>query len=341
MSGLVRNGAVPYLSGNDAQFESGSPSGYQGAAMRLARRLSAVSVAATLMLGLGPPVEAAAAKKDFVRHADDSCRNRRGEYYVCAPWRLYLRSGRVIRLTEARVFTGSGVKSRAPFALSPHGSTAAYFRLKDNALVVRDVTTGKVRVVPGITWSATRRFMIDISPGGRFIILDRGYPQPYQILDSVSGRVHTLPAGQIPVSFSPDNEYLLTRQQEVATVYSTETWAVVRVRQGAQGGALHMDGTTVAYIDRSNRQTHYIRFLNLATGGTAGSPIKLPPGEFGGQLYWDRANHLDVLATVTAASRGDRTTWRWRRANDAMRVLDTFVERSLDEIDVIAGLWYL
>ncbi|MCA2187902.1 hypothetical protein [Nonomuraea cavernae] len=47
------------------------------------------------------------------------------------------------------------------------------------------------------------------------------------------------------------------------------------------------------------------------------------------------------MTTVKAESRGDRTTWRWRRANAAMRVLDTFMERSLDEIDVIAGLWYL
>ncbi|MEV0595687.1 hypothetical protein [Nonomuraea cavernae] len=112
--------------------------------------------------------------------------------------------------------------------------------------------------------------------------------------------MHTLPAGQIPVSFSPDNKYLLTRGQGVATVYSTETWGVVRVGQGTLGGTLHMDGTTAAYIDRSGHKTHSIRFLNLATGGSTGSPIEIPPGESGSQLYWDRANHLtDASSRVT------------------------------------------
>ncbi|MEV0590599.1 hypothetical protein [Nonomuraea cavernae] len=161
----------------------------------------------------------------------------------------------------------------------------------DDALVVRDITTGKVRAVPGVKWSTTNRFMIEISPAGRFIILDRGSAQPYRILDSVSGEVHTLPAGQIPVSFSPDNKYLLTRGQEVATVYSTETWRMVRVRQGTLGGALHMDGTTVAYIDRSGHKTHSIRFLNLATGGSAGSPIEIP-GESGSARVYPRRRHI-------------------------------------------------
>ncbi|MEV5413119.1 hypothetical protein AB0K60_30315 [Thermopolyspora sp. NPDC052614] len=309
--------------------------------MRLVRRLAAISVTAALAMSLGAAAQAeTTAAKNFVRHADDSCRDRKGEYYVCAPWRLYLRNGRVMRLTDARVFTGTGRKSRAPFALSPHGSKAAYFRLKDNALVVRDVTTGKVRVVPGITWPSNRS-MIEIGPAGRFIILDRGFSDPYPIVDSYSGRIHTLPVGEVPQSFSPDNKYLLTSRGEFVTVYATDTWTVVRTRQAAPSGALHMDGTTVAYIDRGNRKTHYIRFFNLATGRPAGNPIKIPAGEFGSALYWDRANHLDVLSRVKAGSSGDRTTWRWRRANDAMRVIDTFVERSLDEIDAVAGLWYL
>jgi hypothetical protein len=57
--------------------------------------------------------------------------------------------------------------------------------------------------------------------------------------------------------------------------------------------------------------------------------------------YGDRGDNLGVLSFVQSRSRGDLTTWRWRRANDGMRVLDTFAKRSADEIDVVAGFWYL
>lgn len=279
-------------------------------------------------MGLGPAAVAEAAPgKRFVRHADSGCRDRKGEYHVCAPWRLYLRSGRVIRLTEARMYPSGGRKYPAPFALSPHGGNAAYFRLKDGALVVRDVTTGKVRVVAGVDWS-NHRHSIALGPLGRFVVLYRVHPGPYQIVDSLTGRRHTLPVGEVPQNFSPDNRYLLTRRQQDVTVYETGTWRVVWSRKNAPGTALHMDGTTVAYIDRGDRKRHRIRFFDLATGRRVGASLRLPAGEFGMAVSWDRANHLDVLSTVNAGTSGDRTTWRWRRANDGMRVIDTFVERS-------------
>ncbi|GIH97063.1 hypothetical protein ACFFMN_36175 [Planobispora siamensis] len=289
----------------------------------------------TLWAGPGSSVHATAAK-DFVRYADDSCPGKNGEYYVCAPWRLSLRGGKVIRLKEARVFIGPGKKIRAPFALSPHGSKAAYFRLKDGALVVRDITTGRVRVVPGIRWPVDLPLQISLSPGGRFVVLRGDYLQPRRVLDTVTGRTHPLPAGRTPWSFSPDNAHLLASDGDGrSVVYSTADWSVVR-RARTPAGSLHTDGTTIAYIDR--RGGHRIRFLNLVTGRPAGAPLKIPADESGHWLLWDRAGNLDLLTMVKSRSAGDHTTFRWRRASDGMRVLDTFTNRSSDEIDVITGL---
>ena len=311
--------------------------------MRLTRRSGTLLLAAVLSVGTGAPVEATSAK-DLVRYADGSCPGKGfGVQHLCAPWRLRLRSGRVVRLTDARLFVDQGSKrpGLAPFALSPHGSQAAYFRLKDDALVIRDVTTGKVRVVPGVKWSLTNRFRIGLSPAAQFVVTRRG--ELHQVLNSVTAQAYTLPAGQYPMSFSPDNKHLLVRQRDgTSVVYSTETWSVVRTGpRAAFFPALHTNGTTIAYIDSDpfGKEPGSIRFLDLA-GGPVSSPIKLPAGEDGNALLWDRANHLDIL---TRAHSGHDLVWRWRRANDGMRVLDTFVQPPSefsvdDEIDVFSGV---
>jgi hypothetical protein len=311
--------------------------------MRLARRLGLLFVAAVMSVGAAAPAGAMSAK-DFVRYADGSCPGKKpGEQHLCAPWQLRLRSGRVIRLTDARMFANPGDKrsGRQGFALTPHGSQVGYFRLKDDALVIRDVTTGKVRVVPGVKWSLTNRFMFGLSPAAHFFVIKR---EPLQVLNAVTGQAHTLPAGQHPLSFSPDNKYLLVSQQGGGlVVYSTETWGVVRT--GPRVGfapALHANGTTIAYTDWDPRgkEPEYIRFLDLTTGGPAGSPIKIPTGESANGLLWDRANHLEIL---TRRVSGDGQIWRWRSADDGMRVLDTFLLRSSelsvdDEIDILSGV---
>jgi hypothetical protein len=322
------------------------PSDDQGVNMGLARRLAAllgaVLLVSTLGAGSESPAAAAARKTQYVRYAGASCLGRNGEYHVCAPWRLVLRSGRVIRLTEARVFATADHKGRAPFGLSPHGSQAAYFRLRDGALLVRDVTSGKVRVVPGITWSPNQP-RISLSPAARFIVVQRDFGGPRQLLDSITGQVvHTLPAGEHPVSFSPDNRYMITARPIAggvgysAVVYSTAIWSVVH--RGARAGALGMDGTTIAYIADWNTKHPSIRIVNVVTGAPTRAPIPIPAGEFPHWAIWDRAGHLDLLTHVTSRSAGYRTTFRWRRANAGMRILDTFVNRTSDEIDTIAGL---
>ncbi|MEU7854660.1 hypothetical protein [Nonomuraea sp. NPDC049141] len=187
----------------------------------------------------------------------------------------------------------------------------------------------------------TNRVGIGLSPAGHYVVTRRN--ELHQVLNSVTAQAHTLPAGQYPMSFSPDNEYLLVRQQDgTSAVYSTETWGVVRTGpRAAYFPALHANGTTIAYLasDPFGKEPDYIRFLDLA-GGPVSSPIKLPAGEDGNGLLWDRANHLDIL---TRAHSGHDLVWRWRRVNDGMRLLDTFAqppsETSVDdELDVFTGV---
>ncbi|GAA1619115.1 hypothetical protein GCM10009733_014330 [Nonomuraea maheshkhaliensis] len=295
----------------------------------------------------------ASAKKDFVRYADNSCVGKNGKVRRCAPWRLRLRSGRVVRLPDARVFTGEGILAKTPFALSPHGSQAAYFRLSDNALVIREVTTGNVRVVPGLRYPVTGPPpLLALSPAGRYVILKRealmpappseplNLQVPRKVVDTVTGQTRTLPPGELPLSFSPDNAHLLTFRQDgdYNVVYSTRTWTEVRrgPRLSGRFGSLAMDGTTIAHLRDENLPDHIV-FTDVTTGRrTARAPISLPPGELGHWLLFDRANNLDVRTSTTPKGRVTRT-YRLRRVNEGMRVLDTFKHHPRDTLDVVAG----
>ncbi|TMR21139.1 hypothetical protein ETD86_16265 [Nonomuraea turkmeniaca] len=272
--------------------------------------------------------DTSAAKKVFARYVVDSSPvGTHPDEDPISPWRLRLRDGRLIRLTDAMF-------SDPPSwpVLTPHGSQVAYYRKSDGAWVVRDLTTGKVRAVPG-RFSRGGGFC-KLSPGGRFLVVCR---QPYQIVDTVTGQAHTLPSGHYgKFSFSPDNKYVLfhrktdpdlvSRDPGITEVFSTETWTVVY--RGTQVGALRMGGSIVAYIDSHYSRPTYIRFWNLATGTSARPAIKVPAGETPRALVWDRADHLDVLTYLENKYRGGlvirKSGYRWRRADDGMRILDTF-----------------
>ncbi|RVX45088.1 hypothetical protein EDD27_7865 [Nonomuraea polychroma] len=304
--------------------------------MTPARRLTLLIATVPLLVTVLQPTAYGVARKDYLRHADSTCPGKRkyDEYEHCAPWRLWLRSGRVLRLPEARMFR-PGTSPPAPIGQSPHGSMVAYYRLSDDALLVRDVTTGKVRTVPGEKWSPDIQWL-SLSPGGRFAIIS---PNPWKttgtqprVVDTVTGQKHTFPT-RMHLSFSPDNKYLLacqwddlaSRHPVQVVVYSAETWA--EVRRGTQpsdlAGPLRMGGTTVAYIDRTGG-TSYVRFRDIATGASTGSATKLPAGEYALRLVWDRANHLDLLTRVFGKPHRNAATYRWRRVNEGMRVLDTY-----------------
>ncbi|MFI7129458.1 hypothetical protein ACIBQ1_27425 [Nonomuraea sp. NPDC050153] len=283
-------------------------------------RWVAAATVAVLMIAQAGPAPAAAATKVFARYVvDGSPAGSHPDEPAVGPWRLGLRDGRLIRLTDAMFSTTSPSMP----VLTPHGSQVAYYRKPDGAWIVRDLTTGKIRAVPGRF--ASGGGFCKLSPGGRFLV---GCGQPYQIVDSVTGQAHTLPAGQYDkLSFSPDNKHVLVHRRTdpgITEVFSTETWAVVH--RGTQVGALRMGGSVVAYFDPG--RPGYIRFWNLATGASAGSAIEVPAGEYPEALVWDRAGHLDVLTYMENKYHHGLIVrpsgYRWRRANGGMRILDTF-----------------
>ncbi|MFC4113738.1 TolB family protein [Nonomuraea zeae] len=299
--------------------------------MTRTRRLAVLLAAISLLLVELQPAALGASRTDHVRYADDSCPGKavvRPNYGHCAPWRLRLRSGRVLRLTDARLLQGSRIP--VPIALSPHGSQVAYIRLSDDALVIRDVTTGAVRAVPGVKWSPVRFAALSLSPGGRFVLL-RHHAGQQQVVDTGTGQVRTFPFTVANLSFSPDNRYVIARrlhddtgrEPDTVMVYATGTWTEVRRSLTLRLGALRMDGALLAYLDPAGARPA-IRFQDVATGAPAGSALTIPAGETGRRLVWDRAGHLDLLTEVAAKTHGNVLTLRWRRANAGMRILDTF-----------------
>ncbi|WP_431912314.1 hypothetical protein [Nonomuraea jabiensis] len=305
----------------------------------LVRRMAVLVAALPLLISALGPVADATSRTDHVRHAQVACPGKRAFKERCAAWRLWLRSGRVIPLKDARVFQPNSTVL-APLALSPHGSTVAYFRTRDDALVVRDVTTGKVRTVPGVTWQSGDRMQVRLSPGGRFAVIYYGdvYTERSRVVDTVTGQARTFPFSPLHISFSPDNDYVIAYNADnpvgSVVVYSTSTWT--EVRRGTQPGALSMGGTTVAYVDQ-NGGTPYIRLRDVAAGASAGAAIKVPSGEFDRGLAWDQAGHLDLLTVIGKTPSGD-IIYRWRRANDGMRILDTFAIDSIRSIPPVGSV---
>lgn len=300
-------------------------------------RWAVVSLVVALSITSAAPVQAAAKKKVYARYVTDSSPfGQHPDEPLQGPWRLGLQDGRLIRLDDA-VFASY----RSEPALTPHGSQVAYYRKPDGRWVIRDLTTGKVRRVPG-------RFLSDgafcqLSPGGRFLVL---CGDTYQIVDSYTGQAHKLSGGHGPVSFSPDNAYvlhhynldphILSQDFGVTEVYDTRTWAVVR--HGKRFGALAMGGRVVATM---KDHSMYIQFWDVSTGWPTRRPVKVPEGETARALMWDRAGNLDVLTEVHRKySKGfvvRERAHRWRRVTDKMRILDTFRITKANRGDVSRG----
>ncbi|NJP92551.1 hypothetical protein HCN51_24350 [Nonomuraea sp. FMUSA5-5] len=287
--------------------------------MRLLLRTALLLALVASPLAVAHPAGAISTKKVFVRYVVDRCPMEEGE--PCTVWRLRLSDGRMIRLPDAV----------APVA-TPHGSQVAYYRRSDGALVVHDVTTGKIRAVPG-RWSPSASPLEYLSPAGRFAVVGASY----QVVDTSTGQVHTLPfTPDRAISFSPDNAYLIARRPpvagrpEVAEVFSTTTWTVVR--RGSKFGALRTGGAAVAYIDaETSGKPAYIRFWDLTTDRPAGTPVTVPASESPQGLFWDRADHLDVVSYLPRKFHHGMIVrgsgYRWRRANDHLRILDTVIPK--------------
>ncbi|MFJ2028494.1 WD40 repeat domain-containing protein [Streptosporangium sp. NPDC087985] len=300
--------------------------------MRVFRRSALLIGVLVVVMGSGAPVEADMAVEatgPSVRYAGmDGC--------VCAPWTLWTWGGQVIKLTDARVFAGKAGKQPAPLALSPDGGYIAYFRREDGALVIRDMSTGGVREVPGVQWSRQlRSTRIDLAPAGRYVVLGSG--QADRVLNARNGRSSAVPPGLRPWSFSPDAKLMLAVDDEFrAGIYSTATLA--EKGRVPVGGALSPDGTTVAYFTSDDSA---IGLWNVAAGRSgARQPIALPAAKIPIRLRWDGDGHLD-LQMVEAAGNGDNAVYSWYRLDQGSGVaqpVDTFTVPDSVRNPIVSGL---
>ncbi|WP_344970957.1 hypothetical protein [Streptosporangium fragile] len=231
---------------------------------------------------------------------------------VCAPWKLWLRGGDVVRLGDARVFSTG--KQRAPLALSPDGRHVAYFHKSTGALVVREMATGEVRRVPGLAWSRDMyAARLDLAPGGRYVVL--GVGRDNRIVDVHSGRAAEVPPGLRPWSFSPDAQFVLAVDDAFrAGIYSVTPFA--ETGRVPVGGALSPHGTTVAHFTARDSA---IGLWNVAAGRTARpKPIPLPRGQTPTRLRWSGDGRLAVQTVTPRRLRaGGGARYSWYRVDPA------------------------
>ncbi|MEU4540597.1 hypothetical protein AB0G15_37750 [Streptosporangium sp. NPDC023825] len=203
-------------------------------------------------------------------------------------------------------------RQRAPLALSPNGRYVAYFQRRGGALVVREVATGEVRAVPGVMWSnALRAARVDLSPGGRYVVLGVGWE--HRILDTYSGESIPVSPGLRPWSFSPDAKFVLVVDNTFqAVIYSMSPFAE-RGRVPV-GGALGPGGETVAHF--TARDTG-IRLWNVPTGGIPRhDPIAVPVDRTPTRMRWNGAGRLDLQTVIPRRTRkGGGTRYTWYRVD--------------------------
>ncbi|MEV4246832.1 hypothetical protein AB0J63_25885 [Streptosporangium canum] len=302
--------------------------------MRLCRRPAVLAGVIAVVMGAGAPVMADVETEttgSSVRYAGlAGC--------VCAPWTLWTWDGQVIKLTDARVFAAKADKRRAPLALSPDGEYVAYFRRGDRTLVIRDMSTGNVRVVPGVQWSRElRSTRIDLAPAGRYVVLGNGRDD--RVLNARNGRSSVVPPGLRPWSFSSDAKLMLAVDDEFrAGIYSTSTLA--EKGRVPVGGALSPDGTTVAHFTADESA---IGLWNVAMGKAGGGlPIALPSERIPTRLRWDAAGHLDLqMVAPPRINKKIDTVYTWYRVDQAsglVQPVDTFTVPSSVHNPIIAGL---
>lgn len=302
--------------------------------MKVLRRPALLTGVLAVLMGAGAPVEAGTATETtgpLVRYAGlDGC--------FCAPWTLWTWDGQVIKLTDARVFTDKTGKQRAPLALSPDGRHVAYFRRGDGALVIRNMSTGRVREVPGVRWSRRlRSTRIDLAPTGRYLVL--GSEQDEKVLDARSGKSTVVPPGLQPWSFSPGAKLMLAVDGEFgAGIYSTVTLA--EKGRAPIGGALSPDGTTIAHFTSDDSA---ISLWDVAAGRSGGrQPIPLPAAKIPVRLRWDGAGHLDLQMVLPGkAGTGADAVYSWYRldlGSGTAQPVDTFTVPGTVHNPIVAGL---
>ncbi|GGL24373.1 hypothetical protein [Planomonospora parontospora] len=295
------------------------------------------------------------ADADAVRYAWLKSCTKKDAAAPCGAWTLSLRSGRTVRLPDARVhpaYAGgkSDTSAGALFTVSGDGRVVNYF--KGDRLVVRNVSSGKIRSLPGRAASLPggldmSEVDVALSPDGSIVAvdyLDTAARLPTLIADVANGRVAELPPGDTVLGFSPDGRHLLTSRftDDNTTEFRvfdtggrrTASQVVPQVVSNNSPVALADDATTVALIVTGASGASRLRTYDLASDTVSDAvALGIPEGETPQRLFWDPAGAL-TLWTSRGDSEGDITSAVQRTVGAA-----TGTTRRLDSFKIKSGLW--
>ncbi len=298
--------------------------------------LAAAAVTATTTIVTPAEAKTGAASDDSVRYAwIKSCPKK--DYTIpCGKWMLTLRSGKTVKLADARVnprqANGKVDKdSSTVFAVSGDGRFVNYF--KGDKLVVRDVNSGKVRPLPGKAAVLPRKLgQNDVdtmfSPDGSIVVVDYfDDPEklPTLVVNLKSEKTTKLPSKNSVLSFSPDGQHLLTSRftDDNTTEFvvfdtdgkETASQVVPQIVSNNSPVALADDGSTVALVVTGASNKPRLRTYDLASDTVSDAvPLGIPKNEGAQRLYWDPAGTL-TLWTGRSDSQGDVTSAVKRTVN--------------------------
>ncbi|GAA0826587.1 hypothetical protein ACFQVD_28085 [Streptosporangium amethystogenes subsp. fukuiense] len=303
--------------------------------MRPSRGFAVLAVAAVAATGM-IATPAAATPDNPARYAWlKSC--PRGDGSVpCGSWMLTLRSGRTVKLPGAQVHPRSadGKVDRTTsnsISVSNDGRFVNYF--KGGELVVREVSSGKVRPLPGGTASLPKgigQSDVDttLSPDGSAIVVDyydTANRLPTLVVNLKTGETAKLPPKNSLMGFSPSGKYLLTSRftEDNITEFTvfdaegnrTASQVIPQIVSNNAPVALADDGNTVALVISSESSRPRLRTYDLSADTVSEAiGIGMPKDETAQRLSWDAAGSLTL----------------WTSRSDQEGELDSAVKRTLN-----------
>ncbi|MEU6424878.1 hypothetical protein ABZ860_03195 [Microbispora sp. NPDC046973] len=304
-----------------------------------------------------PASATASSSASTVRYAWLKSCSKKDDAFPCGLWHLALGNGRDSVLKDAQVFprTAKGKidkGSYAPLSVSGDGRRVSYWRKKDGLLVVRDVTTNKVRVLPRAVSKLPKGIGMgdlgtSLSRDGGLLTMDYYDDEklPSLVVNVRTGRVRTIPAEAAVVGFSPDGKHVLVSQgtAENTTRFSvydqdgrrTNTQIVPQVVANNSPMALADDGSSVAVLISTTSGKQRLRVYDLSddTVGEA-VEVRVPKNESAKRLEWTPDGGLRLWETLDSAKTGE--TYRV-----VVRGLDsgTGATTTLDSFRVKSSLW--
>ncbi|WP_248961901.1 hypothetical protein [Sphaerisporangium perillae] len=325
-------------------------------AMAAAVTATALTSPAEAFTGVASTTKASKATKssEAARYAAVSGCTKHGYSVPCGPWRVTLRNGKTVTLSDATVYprTDHGKvdkESAAPFAISGDGTRVVYFRKSDRKLVWQDLPTGRAHSLPGASAKVPKGVgMSDVdptlSPDGDAVLIDYNDESgklATLVVHLGSGEVAKLPGGDTVQGFSPDGRRILLSHftgdntTELA-VYDTdggegESREVPQVVSNNSPIALADDGVTVAVVISPTSGKPRLRQYDLSTDAVSPAiDIDVPAAESPYRIDWDdsgkltlwhlRSNDNDTVTRATAS--------RIDPSNGDLKKVDSFKVRT-------------